>query len=79
MSTAFDRLGEGWVYYRRAWSRGVRVTREERDLFCSFRLLAFRRALAERSPSEPRRPYWTTLRRLLTAMLTGRDPKDATP
>lgn len=78
MNTAFERLEDGWIYYRRAWSRGVRVTREERDLFCSFRPLAFRRAIADRLPSEPRRPYWPTLRRLLTAMLTGRDPREAT-
>jgi hypothetical protein len=74
LATAFDKAGDDWIYYSNAWSRGVLVNSDERELYLTWRLLAFRRAIAGRRPSEPKRPYWPTVKRLLIALLTGRDP-----
>lgn len=73
-STAFEEVGGRWVWYANAWSGGVVVSSAERELYLAFKPLAFRRAIAGRAPLEPRRPYWTTLKRLLLATITGRDP-----
>ena len=75
LATAFEAVGDRWAYYPNAWSRGVLVSAEERELFLGFRLRLFRKAIAGRPASEPRRPYWPMLKRILCAMLTGRDAK----
>ena len=77
LSTAFNRSGGRWVWYANAWSRGVIVTDDERTLYLSFSPIAFRDAIRGRPASEPRRPYWAGLRRMLTAMVWGRDPDQA--
>lgn len=76
MATAFDYVDGEWVWYANAWSRGVVVSADERDLFLRFNPIAFRRAIAGRPAVHPRRPYWPTLRRILTAMITLRDPHE---
>lgn len=77
LTTAFDEVDGRWIWYANAWSRGVVVTSEERDLYTTRRPLAFRRAIRGRPASEPRRPYWPTVKRMLIAMLFGFDPAGA--
>ena len=74
LSTAFEGTPGNWVWYANAWSRGKKVTDEEREIYLEFRPVAFRKAIAGRSATEPRRPYWKAFLRLLRATLTGRDP-----
>jgi len=77
LSTAFERIGDDWIWYGKAWTRGVVVSSGERDLYLDSKLLAFRRAIAGRQATYPRRPYWPTLRRILTATFTGKDPAES--
>ena len=74
LSTAFDNTLGRWVWYAHAWSDGVVVSSDERELYLAFNLLAFRQAIKGRPATEPRRPYGRTLRRLLSTILRGRDP-----
>lgn len=74
LGTAFDRAGDQWIWFANAWSRGVPVSPEERELYLAFNPLGFRRAIKGRFATHPRRPYGATLKRLLTAIFTGRDP-----
>lgn len=53
LATAFENVGGQWVYYHRAWSGGVPVSAEERELFLSNRMWLFKRAVAGRSKSQP--------------------------
>ena len=76
LATAFERIDGQWVWYAKAWSRGVIVNEDERDLFLAFKPLAFRQAIKGRPTSHPRRSYWATLNRILVAGLAGRDPQD---
>lgn len=76
LATGFERDGEGWLYYRSAWSGGVPVSSEERELLLSGHLLKWRRALSGRKAVAPRRPYWSTVRRMVSALILGRDPAD---
>lgn len=74
LSTGFDRDGEGWLYYRNAWSGGVPVSSGERELFLAGRLLKFRRLVSGRAAVTRPRPYWPMLRRMITAFVLGYDP-----
>lgn len=74
LATAFDKVDGQWVWYANAWSRGVVVSAEEREIFLGFQPIAFRKAISGRPASKPRRPYWPTFKRILTATVTGRDP-----
>ena len=74
LATAFEKADGQWVWYANAWSRGVVVSAEEREIFLGFHPIAFRKAIAGRQASEPRRPYWQMFKRILTATATGRDP-----
>ena len=75
LSTAFERIGGQWIWYGNAWAKGVPVSSEERELYLSFKPFAFRSAIKGRVATQPRRPYWRTVKRLLVASLTGRDPQ----
>jgi hypothetical protein len=75
LSTAFENVGGQWIWYANAWSRGVIVSRDEREIYLAFKPVAFRRAIAGREPNMPRRRYWRTLGRGLLATIVGRDPK----
>lgn len=79
LATAFDEVDGKWVWYANAWSRGIVVSASERDLYLAFRSIAFRRAIRGRLASYPRRSYWPTVRRMLIATISGRDPKGAPP
>ena len=73
LATAFEDVGGQWVYYPRAWSGGVPVSAEERELFLRYRMWLFKRAVGGRPKSEPPRPYWPALRRMVVAMVLGRE------
>lgn len=75
LGTAFEQQAGEWVWYANAWSRGLKVSNDEREIYLSFKPLAFRAAIAGRIATEPRRPYLSTIGRILITMLTGRDPK----
>ncbi len=74
LAIAFEKLDGQWVWYANAWSRGVVVSEAERGIYLAFRPLAFRQAIRGRSASKPRRPYWPTMKRVLSAIAAGRDP-----
>jgi hypothetical protein len=73
MAMAFEEAGDQWLYYANAWSKGVLVSAQERDLYLDFKLIAFRRSVAGREPSAPPRPYWPTVKRLLKAVFRRRE------
>jgi hypothetical protein len=75
LSTAFEHSNGHWVWYPNALSRGIQVSRDEREIYLRFDPIGFRRAIAGRAPTWPRRPYWSNLGRLLVALFSGRDPK----
>ena len=71
LDTSFEPHGEGFVFYRHHWARGIEVSAAERETYLSPALDgdrgAFYRAIAGRPGTLPRRPY----RRALGAMLRG--------
>jgi len=67
LEAAFEQIDGQWVWYANAWSGGIMVSPSERELYLSFKPLAFRKALAGRPASYPRRAYWPTLRRMVAA------------
>jgi hypothetical protein len=75
LGTAFERSNGQWVWYANAWARGVIVSDAEREIYLAYRPIAFRQAIKGRPASEPRRPYWRGLKRILTATLGGGDPE----
>ncbi|WP_428629854.1 hypothetical protein [Sphingopyxis sp.] len=74
LSTAFEDSSGRWVWYANAWSHGIVVSAEEREIYLAFNPIGFRRAIKGRQATEPTRPYWQTLQRLLSATFLGRDP-----
>jgi hypothetical protein len=73
MAMAFEEAGDHWLYYANAWSKGVLVSAQERNLYLHFKLIAFRRSVAGREPTAPARPYWPTVKRLLKAVFRRRE------
>lgn len=59
METAFEQFEGGWVYFRSAWSKGVPVTVEERELFVDdwtpVKAAEFHRRIAGRQTAAPAR------------------------
>ena len=59
METAFEPHGDGFVYYRSSWSKGVPVTPAERELFAADwtpqKSAEFHRLIAGRAPVTPAR------------------------
>ena len=74
LTTAFEKSNGKWIWYANAWSDGVVVSPQERDIYLEFRPIAFREAIAGRVPTEPRRPYLPTVKRLMVACFAGYDP-----
>ncbi len=71
LETAFEQVDGKWVWYPRAFSRGVVVSSEERDLYLAFRPFAFRKAVAGRPATQPRRPYFPPLKKVLRAIFSA--------
>ena len=74
LDTSFEPHGDGFAFYRHHWARGVAVSAAEREAYLRPPLDgdrgAFRRAIAGRPATLPRRGY----RRSLAAMLAGFPP-----
>jgi len=75
-STAFDRAGDGFVYYSNAWSKGVFVSATARNAYLFGPRSEWFDALLDREATVARRPYWRSLRRMLTAILFRYDPAE---
>jgi hypothetical protein len=75
-STAFERTPSGFIYYERAWSKGVPVSAAERELYLSGARIDWLHAIVGRKAAMPRRPYWRGVRRIFLAMLWGIDPAE---
>ena len=75
-STAFERVDGGFVYYSRAWSKGVPVSAAARKAYIFGPRSRWFEATIDREATAPRRPYWSTLKRILTAIFLGRDPQE---
>ena len=75
-TTAFEPVDDGYVYYERAWAKGIRVTVDERELYLSGAHIDWLQAIVGRHKSEPRRPYWRGVKRMALAMLLGFDPDE---
>ena len=73
-STAFERVDGGFVYYASAWSKGIPVSAAARDAYIHGPRSAWFEAIIGQEATVPRRPYWATVRRILTASLFGHDP-----
>jgi len=71
LDVAFEPDGDGYIYYRRHWAPGVRVTAAEREEYLRAPLVgsrrAFHRKLEGRSPVRRRRGYWTSVGTMLAA------------
>ena len=75
-STAFERTPSGFIYYERAWSMGVPVSAEEREIYLSGARIDWLRAIVGRPAVIPRRPYWPAVKRILIACLLDYDPAE---
>ena len=75
-STAFERSGDDFVYYANAWSKGVVVSASARQAYLFGPRTEWFEAISGKDTSVPRRPYWRTVRRILTATFLGYDPAE---
>jgi len=76
-STAFDRVDDGFVYYSNAWSKGIPVSATARNAYIFGPRSEWLEALSDREATVARRPYWRSLRRILTAIFFRWDPAEA--
>ncbi len=75
-STAFERVDDGFVYYAWAWSKGIPASAAAREAYIFGPRGEWFEAINDREAIAPRRPYWPTLRRILTAAFVGYDPAE---
>ena len=70
--SSFEPDGDGFLFYRTHWSRGVPVTAAEREAYLSVAFPGSRRdfyaAIRGRAPAGPRRSYWRSNFTMLAAM-----------
>jgi hypothetical protein len=75
-TTAFERTADGFVYYANAWSKGIPVSAAARHAYIYGPRSTWFEAILGQSPSVPRRPYWRSVKRILTAFFWGYDPAE---
>ena len=75
-STAFERVDGGFVYYANAWSKGIPVSAAARQAYIFGSRSEWFEAILGREATEPRRPYWQTVRRMVVAAVRGYDPAE---
>ena len=75
-TTAFERSGDEFIYYANAWSKGIVVSAEARQAYLFGPRTEWFEAIVGREATVARRPYWPTVRRILTAALLGYDPAE---
>jgi hypothetical protein len=71
LETSFEPDGDGFLFYRSHWARGIPVTAAEREA-CLARPFdderrRFEEMISGRAASGPRRPYWRSYGRMLGA------------
>jgi hypothetical protein len=75
LDTSFEADGDGFLFYRSHWSRGIPVSAAEREA-CLARPFdderrRFEAMISGRAASGPRRPYWLSYSRMLAAFPAG--------
>lgn len=75
-STAFERVGDGFVYYANAWSKGIPVSAAAREAYIFGPRSDWFEAILGKVGTVPPRPYWRTLKRILLATFMGYDPAE---
>ena len=75
-STAFERSSEGFIYYANAWSKGIPVSTAARQAYIFGPREEWFEAILGEAATLPRRPYWRTVKRILTAAFLGYDPAE---
>jgi hypothetical protein len=71
LSLSFEPTEDGYVYYHNRWSRGIPVTKEERNEYLNIPVLGSRRAWCkslEGRETLPSRAYKPVARKLYSAM-----------
>ncbi len=75
LDTSFEPDGDGFLFYRHHWARGVKVSAAERDTYLRPPLDGSRRAFYDairgRPAMAPRRPYWRSYGRMLAGIPVG--------
>lgn len=75
-STAFERVDGGFVFYASAWSKGIPVSAAAREAYFFGPRGEWFEAIIGQEPTVSRRPYWPTVRRMITAAFLGYDPAE---
>jgi len=72
LETAFEQDGDGYLYYRNAWSGGIPVSAAEREFYLNAPVLGgqrdFHRAIKGRTTTTPPRAYGAASIRIASAM-----------
>jgi hypothetical protein len=75
LDSSFERTGDGYIFYRHHFARGILVSAEEREAYLRPPFGASRRefyeAIRGREASLPRRPWWRSQRATLAAIPAG--------
>jgi len=75
-STSFERTEDGFIYYANAWSKGIPVSAAAREAYIFGPRSEWFEAILGQAGTVPRRPYWRTLKRCVSAILLGYDPAE---
>lgn len=71
LDSSFEPYGEGFLFYRTHWSRGIPVSAAEREAYLARAFgddrYHFEEMIRGRAASGPRRPYWLSYSRMLAA------------
>jgi hypothetical protein len=70
-SMQFTKGEVGYFFYNDAWSKGIAVSQYEYETYIDGGSSEFFEAIAGREATEPRRPYWQTLRRTCNLLPKG--------
>jgi hypothetical protein len=75
LDSSFEREGDGFIFYRHHFARGIPVSAEERETYLRPPLdgsrRAFYAAIRGRPATAPRRSWWRSQRAILAAIPAG--------
>jgi len=63
--------GDGFIFYGGLFSRGIRISRAEAEIWLSGDEAAWSDIIQGRTPTEPPRPYWPALQSRLASLPRG--------
>lgn len=72
-STCFEPMPSGFAFYANAWSKGVAVSADERELYLSGAYSDWLNAIYGRSATLPARKWLHSAKRMLLAVWRGFD------